>query len=37
MVCEATIGYIGNMEIYTTEDKELGKTIFSVLEQYLDI
>jgi hypothetical protein len=25
-------GHIGNVEIYTEEDKELGETIFSVLE-----
>jgi hypothetical protein len=36
MVCEATTGYIGNMEIYTAA-KKLEETIFSVLEPYLDL
>lgn len=34
---EATTGYIGNVEIYTEEEKELGETIFSVLEPYLNL
>jgi hypothetical protein len=37
MVCEATTGYIGNMEMYTTESKKLEGTTFSVLESYLDL
>jgi hypothetical protein len=37
MMCGTTTGYIGNMEIYTEEDKELGETIFAALEPYLDL
>jgi hypothetical protein len=37
MMCKATTGYTGDMEMYTAEDKELGETIFSVLEPYLDL
>jgi hypothetical protein len=37
MVCEATTGYIGNMEICTAEGKKLEESIFSVLEPYLDL
>lgn len=37
MVCEATTGYIGRMDIYTAEGKKLGETTFSVLEPYLDL
>jgi hypothetical protein len=37
MVCEATTGYIGNMEVYTEEDKELRETIFAALEPYLSL
>jgi hypothetical protein len=32
-VCEATTGYIGNMEIYTAEDKKFEEIKFSVLEK----
>jgi hypothetical protein len=37
MMYEATTGYIGNMEIYTVEDKKLEGTTFSALEPYLDL
>jgi hypothetical protein len=36
MVCEATTGYIGNMDIYTAEGRKLEETIYSVLEPYLN-
>jgi hypothetical protein len=34
--CEATTGYIVNMEIYTAEGSKLQGTIISVLEPYLN-
>jgi hypothetical protein len=37
MVCEATTGYICNMEIYTAEGKKLEETIFSVSEPNIDL
>jgi hypothetical protein len=37
MVCEATIDYIGSMEIHTAEAKMLEETVFFVLEPYLDL
>jgi hypothetical protein len=37
MVCEATSGYISNIEMYTAEGKKLEETIFSALEPYLDL
>jgi hypothetical protein len=37
MVREANTGYIGSMEIYTTEVNKLEEPIFSVLEPYLGL
>jgi hypothetical protein len=37
MVCEATTGYIHNMEIYTAEGRKLEEITFSVLELCLDL
>jgi hypothetical protein len=37
MACEATTGYIGNIEKYTAEDRKLEESIFSFLEPYLDL
>jgi hypothetical protein len=37
MVCEATTGYIGSMEVCTAEGKKLEESIFSVLEPYFDL
>jgi hypothetical protein len=36
VVTESTLGYIGNLEIYSGEGKKLQETIVSVLEPYLD-
>ena len=37
MVCEATSGYICNLEVYTTEGKNLIQTITLVLEPYIKL
>jgi hypothetical protein len=37
MVCEATAGDIGNMEMYVARGNKLEETIFSVLEPYFKL
>jgi hypothetical protein len=36
MLCEAKIGHIANMKIYTTERKNLEEMVMSVLENNFD-
>jgi hypothetical protein len=36
IVCEAATGYIGNMEIYTTEGEKPEENIFSLVETDLE-
>jgi hypothetical protein len=37
MLCEATTGYISNMEIYTAHGKKLNDMVMSVLEHNLGV
>jgi len=37
MVCEAVLGYICNMEVYSAEGKKLEDTVLSLLDRNLGL